>query len=148
MSVFFSFIVHWKGGVHTQFEMPRALVPRGRKTAADDVEVIRKMAARYGDDDIARVLNKLGRRTGHLELRVQRSGHCPFHKSANEKSRCFSVNLEKNVFQCKNPKCAAHGNALDLWVKHSGLPLYEAALDLADTFGLEIRREQKTRGNP
>lgn len=58
------FTVHWKGGVHTQFEMPRALVPRGRKTAADDVEVIRKMAARYGDDDIARVLNKLGRRTG------------------------------------------------------------------------------------
>jgi hypothetical protein len=58
------FIVHWKGGAHTQFAMPRALVPRGRKTAADDVEVIGKMAARYGDDDIARVLNKLGRRTG------------------------------------------------------------------------------------
>jgi DNA invertase Pin-like site-specific DNA recombinase len=58
------FIVHWKGGVHTQFEIPRPLVPRGRKTAADDVEVMRTMAARYGDDDIARVLNKLGRRTG------------------------------------------------------------------------------------
>lgn len=58
------FVVHWKGGVHTQFAMPRALVPRGRKTAADDVEVIAKMAARFGDDDIARVLNKLGRRTG------------------------------------------------------------------------------------
>jgi len=58
------FIVHWKGGVHTQFEMPRALIPQGRKTAADDVEVIRKMAYRYGDDEIARVLNKLGRRTG------------------------------------------------------------------------------------
>jgi hypothetical protein len=58
------FIVHWKGGVHTQFEMPRAVVPQGRKTAADDVEVIGKMAARYGDDEIARVLNKLGRRTG------------------------------------------------------------------------------------
>ena len=58
------FIIHWKGGVHTQFEMSRAVVPRGRKTADDDVEVIAKMAARYGDDDIARVLNKLGRRTG------------------------------------------------------------------------------------
>jgi DNA invertase Pin-like site-specific DNA recombinase len=58
------FIVHWKGGVHTPFAMPRALVPRGRKTSADDVEVIARMAARYGDDDIARVLNKLGRRTG------------------------------------------------------------------------------------
>ncbi len=58
------FTVHWKGGAHTQFEMPRVLVPQGRKTASDDVEVMRKMAARYGDDDIARVLNRLGRRTG------------------------------------------------------------------------------------
>jgi hypothetical protein len=58
------FIVHWKGGVHTQFEMPRPRFGRGRKTGDDDVEVIRKMATRYGDDDIARVLNKLGRRTG------------------------------------------------------------------------------------
>jgi hypothetical protein len=58
------FTVHWKGGVHTQFEIPRVLVPQGRKTASDDVEVMRKMAARYGDDDIARVLNRLGRRTG------------------------------------------------------------------------------------
>lgn len=58
------FIVHWKGGVHTQYEMARVLVPRGGETCADDVEVIRRMASRYGDDDIARVLNKLGRRTG------------------------------------------------------------------------------------
>ena len=57
------FIVHWKGGVHTQFERPRTLVPQGLKTATDDVEVIRKMAARYGDDDIVRVLNNLGQRT-------------------------------------------------------------------------------------
>jgi hypothetical protein len=35
-----------------------------QKTAAEDLEIIRKMAAHYGDDDIARVLNKLGRRTG------------------------------------------------------------------------------------
>jgi len=56
------FIIHWKGGTHTMFEMDRpAAAPR---TAAEDIEVIRKMAERYGDGDIAAVLNRLGRRTG------------------------------------------------------------------------------------
>ena len=36
----------------------------GQKTALEDLEIIRKMGIRYGDDEIARVLNKLGRRTG------------------------------------------------------------------------------------
>ena len=52
------------------------------------------------------------------------------------------------AFCCKNTKCAAQGNSLDLWARHCELPLYEATLYLADTFGLEIRRGQKRRGNP
>ena len=58
------FIVHWKGGTHTSFDLDRQSAGAAQKTADEDVEIIRKMAARYGDDDIARVLNKLGRRTG------------------------------------------------------------------------------------
>jgi hypothetical protein len=58
------FVIHWKGGTHTQFEMARPPSGREQKTAPEDVEVIRKMAVRYGDDEIALVLNKLGRRTG------------------------------------------------------------------------------------
>jgi len=57
------FIIHWKGGTHTEFKMPKPKSGVGRKTSAEDIEVIRRMAVRYGDDDIARVLNKLGRRT-------------------------------------------------------------------------------------
>ena len=34
------------------------------KTALEDVELIARMAPRYRDDEIARVLSKLGRRTG------------------------------------------------------------------------------------
>ncbi len=59
-----SFIVHWKGGSHTTFAMQKPNPKTLTKTVDADLEVIRKMAARYGDDDIARVLNKLGRRTG------------------------------------------------------------------------------------
>jgi DNA invertase Pin-like site-specific DNA recombinase len=58
------FVIHWKGGTHTQFEMERPLSGREQRTAPEDVEIIRQMAPRYGDDEIARVLNKLGRRTG------------------------------------------------------------------------------------
>ena len=58
------FVLHWKGGTHTQLEMPRPPSGREQKTAPEDIEVIRKMAVRYGDDEVALVLNKLGRRTG------------------------------------------------------------------------------------
>lgn len=59
-----SFIVHWTGGSHTAFEMEKVTPQNANRTSDGDLEVIRKMAPRYGDDDIARVLNKLGRRTG------------------------------------------------------------------------------------
>lgn len=69
------FIIHWKGGCHTEFEMPRPPSGIGQKTQEGDLEIIRKMATRYGDADIARVLNKLGRRTATdkrwNELRVR-----------------------------------------------------------------------------
>ena len=49
---------------HTQFEMARPRSGREQKTAPENIEIIRTMAVRYGDGDIALVLNKLGRRTG------------------------------------------------------------------------------------
>ena len=59
------FVIHWHGGCHTQFEMPKPMSGAVvHKTALEDLELITKMARRYGDDEIARVLSKLGRRTG------------------------------------------------------------------------------------
>lgn len=58
------FVIHWKGGAHTEFTMPRPLSGAGDKTALEDLEIIRKMAVRYSDDQIAATLNKLGRWTG------------------------------------------------------------------------------------
>jgi len=58
------FIVHWKGGTHTRFEMPRPPSGAGRRTELGDLEIIRKMASRgYGDNEIARVLVNLDRKT-------------------------------------------------------------------------------------
>jgi DNA invertase Pin-like site-specific DNA recombinase len=58
------FVMHWKGGVHTGFEMPRPPSASQRRTAEGDVDIIRRLAQRYGDDQIASVLTRLGRRTG------------------------------------------------------------------------------------
>jgi len=58
------FTLHWTGGTHTALEMPKPRSGVGQATALEDLELIRRMAGRYGDDEIARVLNKLGRRTG------------------------------------------------------------------------------------
>lgn len=58
-------IIHWQGGCHTAFTMPKPLSGAiAHKTAVNDIELITTMARRYGDDQIARVLSKLGRRTG------------------------------------------------------------------------------------
>jgi transposase len=86
------------------------------------------------------------RRMGHFEKlwgRGQLRGPCPFHQGASDKSRAFSVSLEKNVFRCCDPTCGAQGNALDLWARHTGLPLYEAALSLAAAFQLDVTRTEK-----
>jgi len=58
------FTIHWKGGVHTRFELLKPKSPFGKKTPLEALEIIRKMAARYGDDQIASVLNRNGLRTG------------------------------------------------------------------------------------
>ena len=60
-----SLIVHWKGGVHTKLSVARPLpANKAHKTSDRDLEIIRKMAIRYDDTEIAKVLSKLGRKTG------------------------------------------------------------------------------------
>jgi DNA invertase Pin-like site-specific DNA recombinase len=58
------FVIHWRGGAHTQFEMPKPMQGKESRTADDDLVIIRRMAGRYGDGQIANVLNRLGCKTG------------------------------------------------------------------------------------
>lgn len=58
------FVTHWKGGCHTKFSIPKPRSAARMKTSMEALEVIRKMAPNYGDDQIAAVLNKSGLRTG------------------------------------------------------------------------------------
>jgi DNA invertase Pin-like site-specific DNA recombinase len=58
------FTIHWKGGVHTQLEMDRPRSATETSTPMEALEVIRRMAVRHGDDQIASVLNRMGCATG------------------------------------------------------------------------------------
>lgn len=60
-----NFIIHWQGGSHSSLTIPRPLpANQAHKTPAEDLELIQKMAPRYSDSEIARVLSRLGRKTG------------------------------------------------------------------------------------
>ena len=73
----------------------------------------------------------------------QRRGPCPVHGQPTDANRSFSVHLGKNVFQCFHADCGLKGNVLDLWAAIHRRPLYEAALHLAETFGLALNREEE-----
>jgi len=58
------FTIHWNGGTHTQLEMERPRSATETTTPMEALEIIRRMAVRQGDDQIASVLNRLGHSTG------------------------------------------------------------------------------------
>jgi hypothetical protein len=92
---------------------------------------------------IEQVLRHLGVFAGLRGRGQQVRGCCPVHDAAGRQARTFSVHLGKGVFHCFQAECGAQGNVLDLWAKVQSLPLYEAALHLAETFGLRRNREER-----
>ena len=60
-------------------------------------------------------------------------GACPLHGSTAPRSRSFSAQLGRGVWQCF--RCGASGNALELWARATGQELYPAVLDLYDRLG-------------
>jgi len=58
------FTIHWKGGAHSRLTMERPRPATETTTPMEALEIIRRMAVRHGDDQIASVLNRLGYSTG------------------------------------------------------------------------------------
>ncbi len=92
---------------------------------------------------IAQVLHRLGHLDRLQVIGSERRGPCPVHGCDDGHNRSFSANIEKNVFRCFSPGCGAGGNVLDLWAAVHKLPLREAALDLVETFHLDVRAAEK-----
>jgi hypothetical protein len=84
-------------------------------------------------------LQQVLERIGGVQIQtVQHRGPCPIHEPQVTSGRKFSANLKRQVFRCFDPTCGAQGNVLDLWKSYKKLDLYEAAEDLAKTFGVAI----------
>ena len=58
-------LIHWAGGPHTRLHVPRNRTGEHRRcTAREVVDVVRDLARQLPDAQIARILNRLGYRTG------------------------------------------------------------------------------------
>jgi len=69
----------------------------------------------------------------------QLRGPCPMHESRDRRgprSRSFSVNLRLGRYQCF--RCGSRGNALELWAAARGVSLYAAAIELCESFGIDV----------
>jgi len=66
----------------------------------------------------------------------QQRGPCPLHGSTTGTRRCFSANLNDQVFHCF--KCGRSGNALDLWSQAQRLSVYDAAVDLCQRLNITL----------
>jgi DNA primase len=77
----------------------------------------------------------------------QLRGPCPVHRSTSPQSRSFAVHVEKNCWHCF--RCGASGNALDLYLAVTGLPVYEGALELCARLHVPVpRRSTPASGRP
>jgi DNA invertase Pin-like site-specific DNA recombinase len=92
-------IVHWRGGPHSEVRVRK---PRPgehtKRTSADAGQLIREMATRWSDADIAATLNRLGLTTGQgnswNERRVgnyRRKASIPGYESAVKDGRCLTM---------------------------------------------------------
>ena len=75
-------VIHWTGERHSELRVKKNLTGRhSRCTSLEAIEVIRQMAGRFPDDQIAATLNRLGLKTGsgntwiELRIRTARSYH-------------------------------------------------------------------------
>ena len=76
----------------------------------------------------------------------QLRGPCPVHGSRTPQSRSFAAHLGWHGWHCF--RCGAGGNALDLWVAVTRLPVYAAALDLCRRLHLDVPRLPAGRPRP
>jgi DNA invertase Pin-like site-specific DNA recombinase len=59
-------LIHWTGGRHSELRIKKNLTGRhSRCTALETIEILRQMAGRFPDDQIAATLNRLGLKTGN-----------------------------------------------------------------------------------
>jgi len=93
-------MIHWTGGRHSELRVKKNLTGRhSRCTSLEAIEIIRQMAGRFPDDQIAATLNRLGLKTGSgnnwVELRVRTARNYQGLPSYDPKLRQNILTLEE-----------------------------------------------------
>ena len=86
---------------------------------------------------LAQVLDLVGF-TPTTRCGPQWRGPCPVHGSKSPRSRSFAAHVEKNCWHCF--RCGASGNALDLYLAVTKLPVYEGAQELCARLRVPVPR--------
>lgn len=93
-------MIHWTGGRHSELRVKKNLTGHHRRcTTLEAIEIIRRMAGRFPDDQIAATLNRLGLKTGSgnnwVELRVRTARNYHELPSYDPKLRHNVLTLEE-----------------------------------------------------
>ncbi|MEA2449386.1 MAG: primase [Thermoleophilaceae bacterium] len=98
----------------------------------------------YTKDSIERVreaidmVELVGARSDLRRVGSRWTGLCPFH---DERTPSFSVNADHKLYHCFG--CGASGDAFDFVQELESLSFKEAVEQLADRYGVELKREQE-----
>lgn len=92
-------VIHWRGGQHSELRVRKPQTGEHTKRASGEADrVIRDMATRWSDADIAATLNRMGQTTGQgkswTQLRVEsyrRTASIPGYESAVKDGRCLTM---------------------------------------------------------
>ena len=112
---------------------PVTIVPRSARPRVDYSFLRQQISF----ETVLAHLNSLPQRGGRHT--PQRRSHCPLCHTPNS----FSVNLTKNIYRCFHSGCTS-GNVLDFWTHFKHLSLHQAAVDLANTFQLQLQPSKTT----
>jgi excisionase family DNA binding protein len=130
------FVIRWKGGVHTEITMSRPKSATAQRTSMEALEIIRKMAVRYGDDQIASVLNRLGHRTGKGKRWNQNRVHTARRNHAISGQKRAIADPEILSLTQAAKYCSVSNKTIERLVESGKLPM----LQVAPRAPWEIRR--------
>lgn len=152
-------VIHWRGGRHTELRVRKPRSGEHRRRASDDADrIIRDMATRWSDQDIAAALNRMGQHTGQAKawtaVRVgsyRRSNGIHGYESAVKNGRCLTM---VEAAQTKGVTC----HVIRQLIKKEILPARQVMLDApwqilaADLDRPEVeealRRRRRRSGRP
>ena len=92
-------VIHWKGGQHSEVRTRKPKSGEHRRRASDEaLAIVRAMASRWPDDQIAASLNRMGLRTGQgnswtaRRVRSLRTTHCiAAYRSADKEGQWLTM---------------------------------------------------------